>query len=49
MVQVEKTQYRVLTLRKFKEEIEGTMLNLLVMPMKNNPTLALLTPFLQRR
>ena len=35
------TQYRVLTLREFKEEIEGTMLNLLVMPtMKNNPTLA---------
>ncbi len=37
------TQYRVLTLREFKEEIEGNMLNLLVMPMKNNPTLAFLT------
>lgn len=33
-------QYRVLTLREFKEEIEETMLNLLVMPRKKNATLA---------
>jgi len=32
-----------MTLREFKEEIEGSMLILLVMPMKKNPTLAPLT------